>query len=74
METEQWIKKFARHVLRIDIMLVVAFALIGILGVKMMVISTKTTNAMSEIAQKVGVDFPTKTNSVFGVWKVVRPL
>jgi hypothetical protein len=30
--------------------------------------------SVDKVAQKVGVDFPTKTNNVFGVWQVVKPL
>ena len=35
--------------------------------------STKTTMVLSEVAQRVGVYFPTKTNNVLGVWHIVKP-
>ena len=55
------------------IVLTMILVLIGILGVKVIINTTKTTNKMSEVSQKVGVEFPTKTNNVFGVWKIVKP-
>ena len=54
-------------------MMLITLVLISILGVKDIINTTKTTNKMSEVAQKVGVEFPTKTNNVFGVWKIVKP-
>ena len=41
--------------------------------IKQINFNTKTTIALSEVAQKVGVDFHTKTNNMFGVWQVVKP-
>ena len=41
--------------------------------IKQINFNTKTTVALSEVAQKVGVDFHTKTNNMFGVWQVVKP-
>ena len=65
--------KIVRHLLKIDIMLIIAFVLVGASGLRGLINTTKETNALSEVAQKVGVDFPTKTNSVFGVWQIVKP-
>lgn len=72
-ETEPLFEKIARHLLRIDIVLLIVLSLIGALGIKDLVNTTKTTKALSEVAQKVGVDFPTSTNNVLGVWQVIKP-
>lgn len=55
------------------IVLTMTIALIGINAVKDIIITTKTTNKLSEVAQKVGVEFQTKTNNVLGVWPIVKP-
>ena len=34
---------------------------------------SKLTQTTSQLAQKANVDFPTKTNSVFGVSQIVNP-
>lgn len=65
--------KIVRHLLKIDIMLIIAFILIGVAGVRGIINTTKQTKALSEVAQKVGVDFPTKTNNVFGLWQIIKP-
>ncbi len=65
--------KIVRHLLKIDIMLIIAFVLVGVSGVRGLINTTKETKALSEVAQKVGVDFPTKTNNVFGVWQIIKP-
>ena len=67
------IKEIEKWLVRTNIMMLIALVLIGILGVKDIINTTKTTNKLSEVAQKVGVEFPTKTNNVFGVWKIVKP-
>lgn len=72
-ETEPIFEKVTRHLLRIDIVLLIALSLIGALGIKDLINTTKTTKALSEVAQKVGVDFPTSTNNVLGVWQVIKP-
>lgn len=72
-ETEPLFEKVTRHLLRIDIVLLIALSLIGALGIKDLINTTKTTKALSEVAQKVGVDFPTSTNNVLGVWQVIKP-
>ena len=59
--------------LRTNIMILIVLVLISILGVNVIIKTTKTTNKMSEVAQKVGVEFPTKTNNVFWVWQTVQP-
>ena len=73
MDTEKEIKCVYRHLLRVNIMLTIALILIGVGGVKSIINTTSTTKALSEVAQKVGVEFPTKTNNVFGVWQIVKP-
>lgn len=73
MDTEKEIKCVYRHLLRVNIMLTIALILIGACGVKSIINTTSTTKALSEVAQKVGVEFPTKTNNVFGVWQIVKP-
>ena len=72
-ETEMKFKRIEKWLVRTNIMMLIALVLIGILGVKVIINTTKTTNKMSEVAQKVGVEFQTKTNNVFGVWKIVKP-
>ena len=73
-EVENATAKLALRLLRMDLMILWALALIGVFGIKDIINTTKTTKALSEVAQKVGVDFPTKTNNVFGVWQSVKPL
>lgn len=73
MDTEKEIKCVYRHLLRVNIMLTIALILIGACGVKSIINTSTTTKALSEVAQKVGVEFPTKTNNVFGVWQIVKP-
>lgn len=72
-ETELIFEKVTRHFLRIDIVLLIVLSLIGAFGIKDLINTTKTTKALSEVAQKVGVDFPTSTNNVLGVWQVIKP-
>ena len=67
------IKEIEKWLVWTNIMMLIALVLIGILGVKVIINTTKTTNKLSEVSQKVGVEFPTKTNNVFGVWKIVKP-
>ena len=73
MDMEKEIKCVYKHLLRVNIMLTIALILIGACGVKSIINTTSTTKALSEVAQKVGVEFPTKTNNVFGVWQIVKP-
>lgn len=73
-ETDTTFKRIAKRLVKTNLILLVALALIAALGIKDLINTTKTTNKLSEVAQKVGVEFPTKTNNVFGVWKVVKPL
>ena len=72
-EKENTVAKIVRHLLKIDIMLIIAFTLIGAYGIKGIINTTKTTKTLLEVSQKVGVDFQTKTNNVFGVWQIVKP-
>ena len=72
-ETEMKFKRIEKWLVRTNIMILITLVLIGLLGVKDIINTTKTTNKMSEVAQKVGVEFPTKTNNVFGVCKIVKP-
>ena len=66
-------KKIEKWFVRTYIVLIMTLVLIGTLAVKVIINTTKTTNKMSEVAQKVGVEFQTKTNNVFWVWKIVKP-
>jgi uncharacterized membrane protein len=72
-ETEDTLTKIAKHIFRMDINILIALVLIGVFGVKGLIDTTRTTKALSEVAQRVGVDFPTKTNNVLWVWQVVKP-
>ena len=73
-ETDTTFKRIAKRLVKTNLILLVALALIAAIGIKDLITTTKTTNKLSEVAQKVGVEFPTKTNNVFGVWQVVKPL
>ena len=73
-EIDTTFKRIAKRLVKTNLILLVALALIAAIGIKDLITTTKTTNKLSEVAQKVGVEFPTKTNNVFGVWKVVKPL
>lgn len=72
-ETEMKFKRIEKWLVQTNIMILITLVLIGLLGVKDIINTTKITNKMSEVSQKVGVEFPTKTNNVFGVWKIVKP-
>ena len=72
-ETEMKFKRIEKWLVRTNIMMLIALVLIGTIAVKNIIFTTRTTNTLSEVAQKVGVEFPTKTNNVFGVWKIVKP-
>ena len=72
-ESEKGATSLALRLLGMDLVILFAVVLIGAFGIKDIINTTKTTKALSEVAQKVGVDFPTKTNSVFGVWQTVKP-
>ena len=67
------IKDVFKHLFRINLIITVGLLLLAIIGVKDIINTTKTTKALSEVAQRVGVDFPTKTNNVLWVWQVVKP-
>ena len=71
-ETEMKFKRIEKWLVQTNIMILITLVLISILGVKDIINTTKTTNKMSEVAQKVGVEFQTKTNKVFGGWKIVK--
>jgi hypothetical protein len=73
MTTEEEIKKLKKDNLRMNIVLTAALALVCIIAGIDKVIVTRLTEKTAEVAQKVGVDFQTKTNNVFGVWKSVTP-
>ena len=73
-KNEKQLGKIVKSLIKLDLFIIIAFVLIGALGIKSLTSTTKTTKALSEVAQKVGVDFPTKTNTLFGTWQVVRPL
>ena len=66
-------KDIFKHLFRINLIVTVGLILLGIIGIKDIVRTTKTTKALSEVAQRVGVDFPTQTNNVLWVWEVVKP-
>lgn len=72
-ETEMKFKRIEKLFVWTYIVLTMILVLIGTLAVKDIINTTKITNKMSEVSQKVGVEFPTKTNNVFGVWKIVKP-
>ena len=73
MNIEDEIKKLKKDNLRMNIVLTVALALMCIIAGIDKVIVTRLTEKTAEVAQKVGVDFQTKTNNVFGVWRSVTP-
>ncbi len=73
MNIENEIKKLKRDNLRMNIILVIALGLMGFIGGIDKVVVTRLTKATSEISQKVGVEFQTKTNNLFGVWQIVNP-
>jgi hypothetical protein len=66
-------KDVFKHLFRINLIVTVGLLLLAIIGIKDIVRTTKTTKALSEVAQRVGVDFPTQTNNVLWVWEVVKP-
>lgn len=71
--TNTMVKKLTRIVFSIDLMLILAFILIGISSVFEKRNTTKTTRALSEMAQQLGIDFPVETNNILGVWQTLKP-
>ena len=53
-ETEMKFKRIEKWLVRTNIMLLITLVLISILGVKDIINTTKITNKMSEVSQKVG--------------------
>ena len=66
-------KTLAKNLVKVNIVLTATLLLIAFSAWRMCNHLTKTTKALSEVAQWVGVDFPTKTNNVLWVWEVVKP-
>ena len=64
MDTEEEIKKLKKDNLRMNIILTIALALVCVIAGVDKVTTTRLTEKTSEIAQKVGVDFHCKTNSL----------
>ena len=64
MNTEDEIKKLKKDNLRMNIVLTIALALVCVISGIDKITTTRLTEATSEIAQKVGVDFHCKTNSL----------
>jgi len=62
-----------KHVLRMNWIILLGLFCLLACEIKQLIFNTKTTIALSDVAQRVGVDFPTKTNNVLGVWQVVKP-
>ena len=73
MTTEEEIKKLKKDNLRMNIILTIALGLMCVIAGIDKVIVTRLTKATSEIAQRSGVEFNVKTNSVFGVWEFMSP-
>ena len=65
--------KIQRGLIKVNIILTITLLLIAVCAARWCNHFTKTTIALSEIAQKVDVDFPTRTNNVLGVWQIVKP-
>ena len=72
-ETEMDTDKLWKHITRMNWVILAALLLILVCEIKYINHNTRTTMVLSEVAQRVGVDFPTKTNNVLGVWQVVKP-
>ena len=66
-------RNIVRNLIKINVILTLALTLIAVVAIKSEIKFTKTTKALSQVAQKVGVDFPTTTNNVLGCWEVVKP-
>ena len=62
-----------KHLMRIDIILLITLIAVAVGGIKDLIMVTRTTKTLSEVAQKVGVEFHTKTNNVLGIWQVIKP-
>ena len=72
-QNEHEMVKLRRHITGLNWIVLVALTLICAIAIKDMVNTTKSTKALSDVAQRVGVDFPTKTNTVFWTWHIVKP-
>ena len=62
-----------KHIVRMNWIILLGLLCLLACEIKQINFNTKTTIALSEVSQKVGVNFHTKTNNMFGVWQVVKP-
>ncbi len=72
MTIEEEIKKLKKDNLRMNIILTIALGLVCLIAGLDRITTTRLTEKTAEIAQKVGVDFHCKTNSLLW-YRVVSP-
>lgn len=72
-ETSNEMVRLRKHISRLNWVVLASLMLICAMGIKYLIFATKTTVALSEVSQKVGVDFPTHTNNLFWTWQIVKP-
>lgn len=63
-------KELRKGILLLNIMMLAALVLIGLIGTALVKRSTSNAAKIAEIAQKTGVECTTKTNTLFGIQKI----
>ena len=70
MEKPMNMKELNRCILLINIVLLAALILIGLVGIAFVKRTTSNAAKIAEIAQKTGVECMAKTNTLFGIQKI----
>lgn len=70
MEKNDVTKELRKGVLLLNIVMLAALVLIGLVGIALVKRSTSNAAKITEIAQKTGVECTTKTNMLFGIQKI----
>lgn len=63
-------KELRKGILLLNIMMLAALVLIGLIGTALVKRSTSNAAKIAEIAQKTGVECTTKTNTLVGIQKI----
>ena len=71
-EKKTWLSTKAELIV-MEFVLMAVIAISGLGFWKVGAILSRLTQTTSQLAQKANVDFPTQTNSVFGVFQTVNP-
>ena len=70
MEKDNITKELHKGILLLNIMMLAALVLIGLIGTALVKRSTSNAAKIVEIAQKTGIECTAKTNTLFGIQKI----